>query len=601
MASIFSLDKQVASLSKHGFPMSLTFDFTSSCGHILPIYFDQLNPGEKFRYSVDLFTRTQPLAAPANIDLDEFVDVFFVPLKKISAAADNILFQIQDLPSSSLPAISTDVVLPLLDLSKITCDIIGGGSNTYLGTWSTGVTEFGAYATFFESYYSGIMRLFDHAGIDPLVLYDSTGTTAYRPMVKPDFFAVYQSIYYDYFRLSNWEQNRIHAYNLDAGYNGLDLLASGMPWATSMGLRPLLQLRYRAFYKDYFTNVFPSALISSTGMLSTGIANLSTVNQWLITQGFVSIEPTGSTELSSPTALSPTPISDPLNQFDARRITSTASLRTLFAVDKLMKVTARAGKHYDDQVLAHFGFKVPQGYSNEVVHLGTFHQQVHIGEVISTASTSTGEIGELAGKGYGKSQSQVVSSFTAPCHGYIMALYSSCPKVLYTGGLARIHTMTKRYDWFIPELDNLGFQPMFEFEFNVASPTPTNRMAWQLRFMQMKNKKNRATKAFESTSNSLSGFIWNVGPFGEWNITDPFPSGGLHAMTLGRLLVSPTWLSEVMLVPYDPTPLGSSMYDSDGNALPSALYASDPLIHHCVQTVTKISGMSIYGLDDKAI
>ena len=601
MASIFSLDKQVASLPKHGFPMSQTFDFTSSCGHILPIYFDQLNPGEKVRYSVDLFTRTQPLAAPANIDLDEYVDVFFVPLKKISAAADNILFQISDLPSSSLPAISTDVVLPLLDLSKITCDIIGGGSNTYLGTWSTGVTEFGAYAPFFESYYSGIMRLFDHAGIDPLVLYDSTGTTAYRPMIKPDFFAVYQSIYYDYFRLSNWQDNRITAYNLDAGYNGLDLLASGMPWAISMGLRPLLQLRYRAFYKDYITNVFPSPLISGVGMLATGVQSLASVNQWLVNYNFASIDPNGNNVAwGNGTALTDN-VSGTFNYNQIQRYLSTANLRTIFAVDKLMKVTARAGKHYDDQVLAHFGFKVPKGFSDEVVHLGTFHQQVHIGEVISTASTSTGEIGELAGKGYGKSQRQVVSSFTAPCHGYIMAVYSSCPKVLYTGGLARIHTMTKRYDWFIPELDNLGMQPMFDFEFDVASPTPTNRMAWQLRFMQMKNKMDRATKAFESTSNSLTGFIWNVGPFGEWNITDPFPSGGLHAMTLGRLLVSPTWLSEVMLVPYDPTPLGSSMYDGDGNALPSALYASDPLIHHCVQTVSKISGMSIYGLDDKAI
>ena len=420
-------------------------------------------------------------------------------------------------------------------------------------------------------------------------------------MIPADIFAVYQAIYYDYFRLSNWEINQTLAYNLDSGYNGLDILASGLPWSTSMGLRELVQLRHRPWYKDYFTNVFPNPLISSTGLLSTGIANLQSINQWLVSSQFTPIGPYGNSLFNgSGTTVSPVNPSAYSDQY-ANRSVSTATLRTLFAVDKLLKVTARAGKHYDDQVLAHFGFKVPQGYSKECVHIGVHHQQIHIGEVISTASTATGEIGELAGKGYGKKQSRVVSSFTAPCHGYIMAVYSCVPKISYVGGLDRLHSMTMRYDWFIPELDNLGMQPLFEYEFNVHSTTPTNRLAWQLRYYQLKNKKPRATYAFASTCFPLSGAIANIGPFGEWCLTDPFPEGGLKSIELGRLLVSPCLLSELTLVSYDPCPSGSSMYDGDGNPLPGNLYYSDPLIHHCIQSVSKISGMSVYGLDDKAI
>ena len=175
MASIFSLDKQVAKLPKHGFPMNQPFDFTSSCGHLLPIYFDILNPGEKLKYSIDLFTRTQPLSSPANVDIDEYVDVFFVPLKKISSAADNILFQISDLPSSALPAINTDIVLPLLDLSKLGVDISGGGSNTYLGTFGTAYTEYGIYATYFEDYISGMILKISR--IDTIFSISSTKST----------------------------------------------------------------------------------------------------------------------------------------------------------------------------------------------------------------------------------------------------------------------------------------------------------------------------------------------------------------------------------------------------------------------------------------
>lgn len=177
-----------------------------------------------------------------------------------------------------------------------------------------------------------------------------------------------------------------------------------------------------------------------------------------------------------------------------------------------MKITARAGKHYDDQVLAHFGFKVPKGYAHEVVHLGTHHQQIHIGEVISTASTGTGEIGELAGKGYGKEINQIVDNFVAPCHGYVMAVYSCAPRVLYIGGIDRIHTMVNRYDWFLPAIDNLGMQPLFEFEYTALGPTPTNRIGWQLRYFQMKNKKDRATYAFKTKSNALSGLVYNDAP-----------------------------------------------------------------------------------------
>ena len=604
MASIFSLDKQVASLPKHGFPLSEPFDFTSSCGHLLPIYFDILNPGEKFRYAVDLFTRTQPLASPAMCEIDEYVDVFFVPLKKISSAADNILFQISDLPSSSLPAISTDVVLPLLDLSKIGVDIMGGGSNTYLGTYSAGLSDLGNYAVYFESYVAGMIRLFDHLQVDPVVLFaDQTGVPApYRPMISPEFFAVYQSIFYDYYRLSNWKNNQVYAYNLDAGYSSLDLLSSGTPWATPFGLRELLQLRYRSWYKDYFTNVSSSPLISQSGILSTGINNLRQINQWLVGANILPIDDVGAVNANGGATTTSEYPAGSYSDVNMRINLSTASLRTMFAVDKLLKITGRAGKHYDDQVLAHFGFKVPKGYSNEVVHLGTHHQQIHIGEVISTADTTQGSLGELAGKGYGKAGQQLVDGFTAPCHGYVMAIYSCVPKISYIGGLNKLHTMTKRYDWFIPELDNLGMQPLFAYEMNMLATTPTTRAAWQIRYAQLKSKYPRATYAFKSHGD-IQGNLYNDGPFAEWVITDFYPFSGTSFQTIpyGRLLVSPCMLGQITLATYTPTPTGSQLYNMNNAPVPEVIYASDPLIHHCVNKVSKISGMSIYGLDDKAI
>lgn len=421
-------------------------------------------------------------------------------------------------------------------------------------------------------------------------------------MVKPDALAVYQAIYYDYFRLSNWENNVVFAYNLDAGYTSMDLLTSGLPWAGGNNLRYLLQLHYRAREKDYFTNVFPSPVVATSGMLTSGIGNLASVNQWLISSGFETIDSSGYFNNSGGETTTTPAAGVSYTQASQRMSLSTASLRTLFAVDKLLKITGRAGKHYDDQVLAHFGFKVPKGYSNEVVHLGVHHQQIHIGEVISTADTNTGSLGELAGKGYGRQSGLVVDNFVAPCHGYVMAIYSCVPRVSYIAGLHKMHTMTKRYDWFIPELDNLGMQPMYEFEIDPLFVTPTQRTAWQIRYAQMKSKYPRATHAFKSVAQS-TGQITQDGPFAEWNITDPFQMGALsnHNAQLGLLLVSPCLINEVMLSAYIPTHAGANFYDMNNNPLPEVLYSSDPLVHSLKQNVSKISGMSIYGLDDKAI
>lgn len=611
MASIYSLDKQVASLPKHGFPMSQVFDFTASTGMILPIYYDRLNPGEKIRYSVDLFTRTQPLSTPANVEIDEFVDVFFVPLKKLSAVADNILFQIDDVPSTffkdGFTMQPSGYMFPLLDTSKIGC----GDDNTdstYLPAFST-YGNYGSVSNFFDTYIKGAMRLFDHLGLDPSRLIDSSPATSlfYSPKVSPEFLGVYQAIYYDYFRLSNWESNQIAAYNFDNAYDSMELLTSGKSWAAGAStgtLKYLLQLHYRARQKDYFTNIFPSPLASNFGMLSSALSNLATVNQWLVNHDLYPISNNGNGDISYPTTVADTAQQATFSNIISRTQLSTANLRSLFAVDKLLKITGRAGKHYDDQVLAHFGFKVPRGFDGEVMHLGNHHQSVKIGEVISTASTSTGDLGELAGKGYSRGVNQLVDNFVAPCHGYIMAVYSCAPKVSYVGGLDRLHTDVLRYNWFIPELDNLGMQPIFNFEQSIRSAAPaTNRYAWTLRYAHMKCKYNKATYAFISRVD-LQNILHNDGPFADWVITDPFQwSLGAPAIGLGRLLVSPCDLNEVMLVGYDTKRAFTGFYDalSQQKFFPETLYSTDPLIVHAKQTVSKISGMSIYGLDDKAI
>ena len=100
MANVNSKPSYQAHLSKTGFDVSQTFNFSSSCGHILPVWYDIANPGEHYSLSTNLFTRTQPLASAPMVDIDEYIDWFFVPFSLLYGNFDSWIYGIDDQHSS---------------------------------------------------------------------------------------------------------------------------------------------------------------------------------------------------------------------------------------------------------------------------------------------------------------------------------------------------------------------------------------------------------------------------------------------------------------------------------------------------------------------
>ena len=96
MANVNSKPSYQAHLSKTGFDVSQTFNFSSSCGHILPVWYDIANPGEHYSLSTNLFTRTQPLASAPMVDIDEYIDWFFVPFSLLYGNFDSWIYGIDD-------------------------------------------------------------------------------------------------------------------------------------------------------------------------------------------------------------------------------------------------------------------------------------------------------------------------------------------------------------------------------------------------------------------------------------------------------------------------------------------------------------------------
>ena len=430
--SVLGSPSHVARLPKQGFNLSHSLKFTSSCGQLLPVLFDHLRVGEKVRLNVNLFTRTQPLATAAMADIFEYIDFFFVPLRKLYHNFDQLIMSVDDFNSVALAekhTVLSDRVIPPIDTSTFRNVIMGGNYDD---------PQYSDYGSLFDYQVAGSVRLCDLLDFVPNLFccYDNGGVVMvvpenYFPSLNPAAVLAYQAIYYDYYRLSNWEANNNKAYNLD------DVADSNhVPLSDYARLRAMFSLRYRPYQRDYFKAIEPSPLLSPIGTIGlSDYETMSSINQWL---GIIGDEISPRKEDGS----YPGSFGDVLTtvQLNSNNGLPLSGLRTAYAFEKLLKITTRAGKHYDDQVLAHFGFKVPRGISEEVYYLGSYTSKLTIGEVVATADTDTtgvSNLAEIAGKGYniktGSNGNMSDINFVAPCDGIIMAVYSCVPKLSSSG------------------------------------------------------------------------------------------------------------------------------------------------------------------------
>lgn len=646
MANVNEKPSYKANLSKTGFDVSQTFNFSSSCGHILPVWYDIANPGEHYSLSTNLFTRTQPLASAPMVDIDEYIDWFFVPFSLLYGNFDSWIYGINDQHSSLMVKQLKDGASNSLPCIDATGGFYASNQNPAgLSISSRTVSSTGEPV--FEDWTRMSARLCDHLEQVPFVALHQ-GSTFSFPFYN---FAAYQCICDRYYRNTQYVSSNVKAYNFDdllgvpTSYLGWINTGSSVPPSQSSTsidstrVCDLFRLHYRPYALDYFTNVQPSPLQNSTNLLSSATTvkgsntdptaaydMLLKINNWLDDKNnsnrVTRIESNsgGATAWSTERYLDAAGSNTNVGNTTLDFATNLANLRSSFAIEKLLSITQRAGKHYDDQTLAHFGIKTEKDKYHDVLCIGQHKQQIHIGEVIATATTAGDEsstLGEIAGKGYGSGDSKKIS-FDVPCHGIIMACYSCVPRLKRQIEVNKLNMRVHREDFFQPELDNLGMQPLFAYEMNgqpfhtqsdndmggnAPYAQPGSKVCgWQYRYMESKVKYDRTSKAF------LPEY-----PFQSWTITTDFinplavpgvvSTGKMFTDFVSSLFCSPNALDQIMLVGYDSSFIRAEddsqhpISESDSAAyIYKQVYARDPLFHNLRVNAYKTSSMSAYGL-----
>ena len=525
---------------RSGFDIGRKNAFTAKVGELLPVYWDISMPGDKYKFNVEYFTRTQPVETSAYTRLREYFDFYAVPLRLLWKSAPSVLTQMQDINQiqalSLTQNLSLGTYLPSLPLSVLVTALsnLNGGSNN--PGHSKGLSNmFGfnrgdlAYKLLSYLGYGNIVRSAPSANNRwwSTSLVNSAGsnyTQAYIQNSVVNLFPLlaYQKIYQDFFRWSQWEKSNPSSCNVDYFTGVQPSLASSLPESSSAYWQSdtMFDLKYCNWNKDMLMGVLPNSQFGDVAVLD--ISNVGDVNIVLEKYNgatspsskyslgsFAGVNsPTTPLQFVAPGASSSNaiPPSLPLRA-DLSKLTSeftVLALRQAEALQRWKEISQSGDSDYREQIRKHFGVNLPQALSNMCTYIGGISRNLDISEVVNNNLASEGNTAVIAGKGVGTGNGSF--TYTTDEHCVIMCLYHAVPLLDYTiTGQDGQLLVTDAESLPIPEFDNIGMEvlPMTQI-FNSPKASIVNlfNAGYNPRYFNWKTKLDVINGAFVTTLKS---------------------------------------------------------------------------------------------------
>lgn len=142
------------------------------------------------------------------------------------------------------------------------------------------------------------------------------------------------------------------------------------------------------------------------------------------------------------------------------------NLRQAFAIQKMLEKDARGGTRYREMLKAHFGVSIPDATVQVPEYLAGKRIPLNMSQVLQTSETSSTPLGSTGAFSNTFSKDKMfVKSFTE--FGYIMGVACVRTAQSYSQGIPRMFTRNRRYDFYHPVFANLGEQAVKTMELYV--------------------------------------------------------------------------------------------------------------------------------------
>lgn len=468
------------------FDRSHVYKTTFNSGKLIPVFVDEVLPGDTTRMSVNYFARLATPIKPImdNIYLDWFF--FFVPNRLVWEHWQNFCFEREDLEDS------TDYVIP-------TVAATGNSDNAYIGS------------------------LWDYFGLPVNTSGDLSGISALP------FRGVYL-IWNEWFRDENLQKSvKIQKGDTNEVLNSAR--SSEQPsWVFTSGTNivPGLACPPRCKRHDYFTSALPwtqkgpgveISLGSSAPVLSTKSVSTNYLSPNIDYSGSVGIN-SGHMSIINPKGGSVTNIGMNLNDFGLYADLSTAtaytinSLRTAFQMQKFYERLARGGSRYTEVLRSFFGVVSPDARLQRPEFLGSFTKMVNVNPIAQTSATdNTSPQGNLSAYGVTAAKFHgFTKSFVE--HGYVFGFVCARADLTYQQGINKMWLRSTVYDFYWPTFAHLGEQAIELREiYAQGSTADTIVFGYQERYAEYRYKPSQITGKFRSSVVNGSLDKWHLSQF----------------------------------------------------------------------------------------
>lgn len=522
---------------RSGFDIGRKNAFTAKIGELLPVYWDISMPGDKYKFNVEYFTRTQPVETSAYTRLREYFDFYAVPLRLLWKSAPTVLTQMQDINQIQALSLTQNLSLgtylpslPLLQLGAALSRLNGSSWNPGVGTSLKNL--FG----FFRADLSyKLMSYLGYGNFVPTTPPDkgrwwstslektgesSTYTQQYIQNNYVNLFPLlaYQKIYQDFFRWSQWENSNPSSYNVDY-YSGVSpSLVSSLPDSTSDYWKSdtMFDLKYCNWNKDMLMGVLPNSQFGDVAVINLELPGGDLKAGFRTTDGkFLSAVTNAplTTDNSSSGLSAPGVTSGSTVDLKAPLVSDLSALQSQFtvlalrqaeALQRWKEISQSGDSDYREQIRKHFGVNLPQALSNMCTYIGGISRNLDISEVVNNNLAAEGDTAVIAGKGVGAGNGSF--TYTTNEHCVVMCIYHAVPLLDYTiTGQDGQLLVTDAESLPIPEFDNIGMEvlPMIQI-FNSPNASIVNlfNAGYNPRYFNWKTKLDVINGAFTTTLKS---------------------------------------------------------------------------------------------------